>query len=267
MLRDRCITTPPANEKRQALEQRLQQRRSATRVARAAGSVEIPVYFHIITNAYGTEGDVPDAFVHSQIAVLNAAYSGASSYGTGAATPFKFVLRDIDRTRNDAWFNMTASITPSAEERAAKAALNKGDASTLNIYTVKHETGGFGWARWPWDLADNVDGVVLRYSTLPGGGTYFYNEGDTAVHEVGHWLGLFHTFENGCDGYGDSVDDTPPELGPSLGCPYSVDSCLADTNPDSIDNFMNYTYDECMYRFTAGQAERMNQMHLDYRTP
>ena len=266
--RVRCDQLPPsAEEERQAVEEALRRRREIARTERPAGTVNIPVFVHIITNAGGTEGDVSDAVVESQIEVLNHAYAGTAPGGTGAATPFKFVLQEIDRTGNDAWFNMTFNEVPSDLEKAAKAALNKGDKSTLNLYTLKVIDRPFGWARWPWDFDDGVDGVVVGYSTLPGGSNYFYNEGDTATHEVGHWLGLYHTFENGCDGIGDSVADTPAESGASTGCPVVVDSCPEDIGQDSVDNFMNYTYDGCMFRFTRGQSERMDAVHLEYRTP
>jgi hypothetical protein len=232
---------------------------------RAAGSVEIPVYFHVITSSDGMGGNITDDAIRQQIDVLNAAYAGRAPGGAGAATPFRFTLTAVDRTANDAWFNMAYSPTPTAEERAAKAQLNKGGKSALNLYTAKLADTTLGWARWPWDIADGVDGVVIRFSTLPGGDSAPYDLGDTATHEVGHWLGLFHTFQGGCEAPGDEVDDTAAERSPAGGCPPARDTCPQEAGNDPIDNFMDYTDDSCMFKFTGGQASRMDGIHALYR--
>jgi hypothetical protein len=89
------------------------------------------------------------------------------------------------------------------------------------------------------------------------------NEGDTGAHEVGHWLGLFHIFEGGCSQPNDEVSDTPAAL-KSFVCSID-DSCAGDPGLDPIENFMNYTPDYCMYRFTSGQSSRMDSMFARYR--
>jgi hypothetical protein len=148
-----------------------------------------------------------------------------------------------------------------------KSALHVGNAGVLNFYT--NNAGGIllGWATFPfWYAGDPLmDGVVCLYSSLPGGSEVPYNEGDTGTHEVGHWLGLFHTFQGGCAAvYNDFVADTPAERKPAFGCPVGLDSCPKE-GIDPIENFMDYSDDPCMYKFTNGQSARMEALTLHYR--
>lgn len=214
----------------------------------ASAAVSIPVAFHVVytQTRRASEGNVPDAWLDAQIAVLNAAYSGSG---------FSFYRASVDRTNNSKWFTATPGTRA---EREMKATLAISPATTLNIYTTKPGQGLLGWATFPWDYpeTDTRHGVVVHYGSLPGGGFAPYNLGDTGTHEVGHYLGLYHTFQGGCTGNGDFVTDTPAEASAAYGCPGGRDSC-AGGGLDPIENFMDYTDDACMDRFTAGQRERM----------
>ncbi|MFZ5551139.1 MAG: zinc metalloprotease [Pseudomonadota bacterium] len=262
-LSHRCYTVAPEAHERAKIDENLTAflRMKTARggdTHRNIGSVNIPVWFHVINKGTGlANGDIPQSQIDDQMAVLNAAY---------ASTPFTFTLAGVDRTTNATWYTMAPGSTA---EKNAKAALRKGGAETLNLYSAKPGGGLLGWATFPssYQAQPKQDGVVILYSSVPGGNAAPYNEGDTGTHEVGHWLGLYHTFQGGCKNPGDSVSDTAMEKSAAYGCPVGRDSCATKPGLDPITNFMDYTDDSCMNTFSAGQTTRMDQMHAQYRTP
>ncbi|MEM7479819.1 MAG: zinc metalloprotease [Acidobacteriota bacterium] len=222
----------------------------------SAASINIPVAFHVVYKRRRgvTTGNVPQSQIDDQIDVLNAAYAG---------TGFSFTLASVDRTRSNRWFDRCYTT---GQERRMKQALTVSPATTLNIYTCNPAGGILGWAYFPDSYPESSywHGVVLLHSSLPGGSAAPYNLGDTGTHEVGHYLGLYHTFQGGCSSPGDAVADTPPEASPAYGCPIGRDTC-AGGGPDPIFNFMDYTDDACMDEFTAGQTSRMHAMVSTYK--
>jgi len=232
------------------------------------GSITIPVYFHVVYKSDGT-GNISDAWLDNQINAMNEHFSGQDGpvYRTAAANmSFRFAKAGVTRTMNDAWY---AAGPGSSAEAEMKNALRVGSADDLNFYT--NSGGGYlGWATFPSDYQSKpkMDGVVCYWASLPGSNYVPYNEGDTGTHEVGHWLGLYHTFQGGCTSSNDGVSDTPAERSPTYGCPTTdQDTCKGKSFPglDPYENFMDYTDDPCMFEFTAGQAVRMEGMYTQYR--
>ncbi len=234
---------------------------SKRRAARVTGPIHVPVYIHVIQPNAGTAA-VPQSEIDAQMNVLNQAFGGATG---GDNTAVVFNLVDTDVTINPDWDSLEYG-TP--EEVAMKTALHEGGARSLNMYLVRLATL-LGWATFPDEYTGNpvMDGVVVETESVPGGTFAPYNLGDTATHEIGHWLGLFHTFQGGCTPPGDMVDDTPFEQSPYFGdCPppFSRNTC-ASPGLDPVENFMDYSDDICMHVFSAGQTERMHAQTAQFR--
>lgn len=231
----------------------------------------IPVVVHIITNSSGSTGNVPDSRVYSQIDVMNedflaiAGTNGAP--GTDVQIEFYLATEDpngnpttgITRSANTTWFNDGGSYWNSLAWDTNRY---------LNIYT---NSGGGALGYVPnlpqgGIAGSNSDRVVVLYSTFGRNAPYNpYHLGRTTTHEVGHYLGLDHTFAGGCsNGYtsGDLINDTNPESSPTFGCPGSRSSCGL---PAPFHNYMDYSDDICMNQFTPEQANRMRCTLEHYR--
>ena len=238
----------------------------------ANGSVHIPTVVHMLqsSTAPSSRTDAEwTAMVNAQMKVLNDSFSGAAEpaghEAEGSDTPFRFDLASIDFVKKDAWYHVTVS---SKAERDMKRALHAGSSETLNVYVGDIGDNLLGWAYFPREISNNgrnyLDGVVMLDESMPGGTAGKYSLGDTLPHEVGHWLALHHTFQAGCSASNDFVADTPKEAHPQFDCPVGADTCTA-PGADPIHNFMDYSQDSCMYLFTAGQAQRMNDAWINFR--
>lgn len=236
-------------------------------------NVEVPVAFHIIKNQRG-DGLLPNMTtqINDQIKLLNSVYNKFN-------ISFKLVSTDV--TTNDVWFNRASYYTDTNALKQMTSALSKSPEKVMNVYTLGSQQV-LGEATYPWynDKGTSMDYIVINYNTLPGGSNTFYNgmynEGKTLIHETGHFLGLFHTFEGGnvsCDSnlndgcnIGDQVDDTPSQkICYFNGCDEDVDSCPSDPGKDPVKNFMGYNPDGCMTEITNGQGDRLLQTIIKYR--
>ena len=232
----------------------------------------IPVVVHIIQRTNGT-GSMPDSRVISQIEILNEDFQAlAGSNGApGSDGQIEFYLATVDpdgnpttgitRSTNNTWYNDGGGYYNTLAWDTNRY---------LNIYT-NSASGALGYVP---DLpqggiaGSNADRVVVLHSTFGRNAPFApFNLGRTATHEVGHYLGLYHTFTGGCSGgsgytSGDRIADTNPESSPTFGCPGSRNSCGL---PAPFDNYMDYSDDACMNKFTPEQNNRMRCSLLTYR--
>lgn len=255
----------------------------------ATGVTYIPVVVHIMHNN-GAE-NISDAFVIQGIQDLNEAFSNSGAYtnASGVDTQIQFCLASQDPSGNFTT-GITRTLTPLTDMIAETDDINLKltmfwpTNKYLNIWLVREIT------------SLSIGSGVAGYATLPyTGGAFngivnearwFGSSTDNSkihIHEAGHFLGLYHTFEGGCNNNncltdGDKICDTPPDASTApVGCGTSVNTCTTDDddlsiqNPfrpvsvgglgdqqDMISNYMDYGYQNCQSHFTQGQSDRMN---------
>lgn len=241
--------------------------RQAEAGPRLPARVRIPVYVHVIKGTHRGERKIAGpARVRWMLRVLNRGFHGGESRAN-TPTRYTFVLRHIDYTRREGWYHAYLYGPRNAKMRKG---LHRGGKRALNIYLNGGGPPGrpvLGWSTFPWRQRQHtrLDGVAVNWRAMPWGTLRRYHQGDSIIHEVGHWMGLFHTFQGGCTPPGDMVADTPYEREASYACNTHSDSCPDQPGLDPVHNFMDYSWDSCMNQFTPGQVARMDRAFAKYR--
>lgn len=237
--------------------------------ARNADSLRaIPVVVHVVY--FSSTENISEEQIQSQIRILNEDYGkmpGTPGDGAGVDTGIRFFLANLDPDGNCTNGIVRLKSEELADhqpyERPLLRQLSFWDNTRyLNIYIVQDITGSIlGYSSFPGGPADE-DGIVAVHDEFGNIGTASGSMGRTVTHEIGHWLGLYHTFHNGCGedvcDDGDFVCDTPPALNPHYVCS-GTNTCSNDDPdlPDQEENYMDYTPEDCKNRFTEGQRMRM----------
>lgn len=225
------------------------------------GTVTIPVVVNILEDP---NHPVTAAHINSQIAILNADFNNNNPGTNNVPAEFADLVANANVTFTLAAVNRKASIkttwgTNNAMKTSGQGGIDATDpANNLNLWVCEIGGGILGYAQFPGGTL-STDGVVIGsdyFGENAAGGVY--GHGRTATHEVGHWLNLRHIWGDGRCRQDDFVADTPGSDGPNYGCPtYPTVNCQSN---DMTMNYMDYTYDDCMYMFTTGQNDRMRAL-------
>jgi PKD repeat protein len=287
----------PAIESQDAFENWMSVRiKSYKSTPQKNGVHTIPVVFHIIHNnaPIGHSENPSNAIVQAQLQQINHDFrrtlgtSGYSNNPVAADTEIEFCLALVDPSGNllaepginrinriqRGWTEppygdcVNDRFNPSYIETTIKPESQWDPTKYLNIWVINMSCNVLGYAQFPsssglFGIGSNgglatTDGVVIRpitmgSSQLPNPGSANYGMGRTLTHELGHFFGLRHIWGDSPCG-NDFCDDTPQQIGPARGCPIST---TCDGIRDQVENYMDYSGDQCVNLFTRDQKNRM----------
>ena len=235
------------------------------------GNYVIPVVVHVLYN--NEEENIPDDRIYSQIETLNADYNANNIELANVPTEFADIIGNVgisfclvqEDVNGDACSGINRvytdvqafNMSDDAMKKSSEGGVDAWDSNNyLNFWVCNLSGNLLGFATMPGDVDPELDGVVIDFEYFGANidSTSPYNLGRTATHEIGHYLGLEHTFYAGCSDW-DGCDDTPSTSSPNYGCPdFPQESC---STIDMTMNYMDYVNDACMYMFTQCQADIM----------
>jgi hypothetical protein len=278
---------PSARARYAQVQSMLEQHLRENPQARTQAIINVPVVVHVLLPA-AQQAQVTDLIIQRQIDTLNFYYGGspANSDSLRVYTPFRTTYGRSEirfclaqRTpANTATNGITRTVTSTIFDgtNVPGSVIVWPPTQYLNIWVVNGGSSGLlGYSYLPgtWAPSDNHQGFVNDYRAFgsgPGissGGYHFneYNGGKTAVHEIGHYFNLYHTWGPNNSGnptctLSDQCADTPPCDGPFFGCPTSLpvlDACSPSAPGVMWQNHMDYADDRCMILFTNEQCARM----------
>ena len=251
---------------------------------RVASDITIPVVFHVVL---ADRVVVTDQQIIAQLDTINKDFNGTNSGQLKILEAFKarvgianikFCLAQRDAngqsTSGIVRYSTTVSSFTYTSEDVKHASRKGADAwdtkKYLNIWICGLNNSILGYSSFPGIGNANEDGVVIDYSSLPGGNTTNYSQGKTLTHEIGHYFSLKHIWgdDNGACSGSDDIEDTPNQGNSTTSCRTGIvtDNCSSSSPGIMYQNFMDYSPDACLFLFTQGQVARMQDAFARYRS-
>lgn len=272
------------NNRESQFQEDVRQRIARMKSSKTNEVMTIPVVFHIVLQ---NQSAVTAAQIMAQLDTINKDYAGLNAGAARIPSYFRslfgrsgiqFCLAqrtpDDEPTTGILRYNTTQTSFDYTNNFVKHPAMGGADSwdpnSYLNIWVCNLENGTLGYATFPNDGAEDEQGVVIAYNSLPGGITAGFNGGKTLTHEIGHFFNLHHIWgdDGGTCGGTDFISDTPNQGNSTTSCRTGVvtDNCSPSSPGIMYQNFMDYSPDNCLLMFTVEQVARMEAAFTTYRS-